>query len=439
MRGERTVIVVAVVVAALLASGITWAQETAGPTSREAQDPGERQLQETVRRELVARQALRARAQRLITQAAGDRQAHRYDDALSKLSMAQNIVEFSEYRHELGDVAEQAREMAVAVSRERVRYQQRLDQKRRQEALRLAARRTAEATEQLRSAERATLGRAKELYDRRSYEEAARLARAVANVNPRSAEAYLLLEKAQQAASHDRLLNISERRAGEIRTVIEESLAATVPMGERETMVYPENWKELTRRRQVAAPVVGKPEEAGWRREIEDKLERQVSFDFIETPLNQIVEFLRTVSGINIVLDSRGIEAAGKDPAMPITLRVSRISLRDALDWITEFGNLKWTMRKGVVLISDATQLAQERYMTIYDVRDLLGSVPDFAGPTFDLEQQTGSGTGGGGGGFSFEDEEDEEDIETFIPTQMTGEELVQLIVDALGLQGEAY
>ncbi|HHN47257.1 MAG TPA: serpin family protein [Planctomycetes bacterium] len=56
--------------------------------------------------------------------------------------------------------------------------------------------------------------------------------------------------------------------------------------------------------------------------------QRTVSFDFFETPLDEAVEFLRLLSGEDIRLQQSAAEKFGKTP---VTLRVERLGLGDAL------------------------------------------------------------------------------------------------------------
>jgi len=395
----------------------------------------ERLLGAQVRRREVARDALRARLESLLLQADEQRRARRYDEALDTLRTGANLVRFSPYRDELSDLETEATERAEAVSRERDRYQARLEGERRSAALRASARRKAEAQAQLRATERELLSQAETMFERGRYHEAARLAQVVVNVDPDNTQAHFMLGRAERQLSREQFMALSDERARDYRVHWAETQRATIPAGERETIVYPDDWRELTRRRRELTATAFGPPEPAWRSRLEEQLKREVSFEFTEAPLSQVVEFLRAVSDANIVLDGRGIQAAGKDPEMPITLKIKNVSLADALDWLMDLSDLAYGLRKGAVLISDPAQIAKDTYLATYDVRDLLSSVPDFAGPTFDLE----GGEGGGDGGFDFEEDDDEEDITTFVSTQMSGEDLVQFIIQALGLEGGVY
>lgn len=406
---------------------------------------GEQLLQREVRVREVAREALRARVQEMLRRADEQRRARRYDEALDTLRTAADLVRFSPYRDELADLLRQASRRVEAVSRERDRYLAREAEERRREALRLAVRRKEEAKAQLRRVERQLLSQARSLFDKGRYDEAARVAQVVVNVDPQNTEAYMLLHRAERRASREQFLALSDERARHLRTQWLETQKAAVPLAERKSLVYPDDWRELSRRRREAAAVAFGPPKPLWRTRLEEQLKRTVSFEFTEAPLSQVVEFLRTVSGANIILDRRGIQAAGKDPDMPITLKIKDVSLADALDWVMDLSGLTYSLRKGAIFISDPSQMPKETYLATYDVRDLLSSVPDFAGPTFDLESEGGGGGGGTTAGFDIETAETTGAggagagaIGSFVSTQMSGEELVQLIIQALGLE-EGY
>jgi len=401
----------------------------------------QRLLKGEVRRREVAREALRARVESLLGEAARQRKDDRYDEALDTLSTAANLLRYSPDREQLSDLQRQVDREMQSATRQRERYRVRLQDERRREALAAATRRKVEAQVQLRATERELLSRAETLYAKGRYREATRLAQVVTKVDPRNTRAYVLLGKAESQASREDFLALSDKRAREYRTEWLATQEATRPLAERESILYPDNWKELSSRRaKMTAAALGEPKPA-WKTRLQGQLTRPVTFEFTEIPLSEVVRFLATVSDVNIVLDRQGIQAAGKDPDMPITLKVKDTSLSDALDWITDLTGLTYVLRNGAVLISDPSQSPGEKRLAVYDVRDLLASTPDFQGQEFDLSDESSSGGGGGGtsGGFSFTDETTTgtESTENFVSTQMSGEDLVQFIIQALGLEGE--
>jgi uncharacterized membrane protein len=71
-----------------------------------------------------------------------------------------------------------------------------------------------------------------------------------------------------------------------------------------------------------------------WQAQLEQKLRRVVTFEFVDTPLDEAVAFLRQVAGVTIVL-----QPAIKSPA--INLKVKDCSIKDALDQIVAQSGLE--------------------------------------------------------------------------------------------------
>jgi hypothetical protein len=125
-------------------------------------------------------------------------------------------------------------------------------------------------------------------------------------------------------------------------------------------------------------------------------------------PLTDALDFLRDISGVNLVVNWKALEDAGVTRDTPISLRLRSIPLRKALELIlSEAGGgdkLTYDIDDGIVEIT-TQELADSRMITkVYPIEDLLIVIPDFTdAPTFDLtalsqQSQMGGGMGGMGG-----------------------------------------
>jgi hypothetical protein len=81
--------------------------------------------------------------------------------------------------------------------------------------------------------------------------------------------------------------------------------------------------------------------------------------------LRDIVDFLRDVSGANIFVNWRALEAAGVDRNAPLTLNVGQTPLSEALDKLLaqaggEDAKLGYAVRAGVIVISTDDDLKQQ-------------------------------------------------------------------------------
>src|ERR1039457_988310 len=114
--------------------------------------------------------------------------------------------------------------------------------------------------------------------------------------------------------------------------------------------------------------------EEPWKAEIKKKLQRKVTFEFVDTPFDQAVDFLRHVANVTMIIDSK-VAAAGLPP---ITLRVTDMSMDLALDWVLKLADLQYALKDNAVFISKAQNLIESVELRIYDVSDLTQTVPDF-------------------------------------------------------------
>jgi uncharacterized membrane protein YgcG len=130
---------------------------------------------------------------------------------------------------------------------------------------------------------------------------------------------------------------------------------------------------------------------------------------FEEQPLEQVMEFIKNFTQMNVVVRWQILEDAGIERDKPITISVREVPLRVVL-WLimNEAGgtDLKLAYRASgnVLVLSTEDDLGQEMLLRVYDVSDLLVRPPRFTNalsldPTQALQNAGQSGQGGGGGG----------------------------------------
>ncbi|HUU43472.1 MAG TPA: hypothetical protein VMX57_06815, partial [Planctomycetota bacterium] len=161
---------------------------------------------------------------------------------------------------------------------------------------------------------------------------------------------------------------------------------------------YPDDWKELSDRRlrSVRQAQPEKLDNAQLRRLLDETV---VSFTFVELPLADAIDFLQALGSVNIVVDPSALGAgrrALRDADQTVTLRLNNVPMTTALTLLAEQINLTPYLQDGLVVLSDGTIDRMERRLAeaaprtvtqVYDVRDLLGDVPNFTGATFELEK----------------------------------------------------
>lgn len=129
------------------------------------------------------------------------------------------------------------------------------------------------------------------------------------------------------------------------------------------------------------------------------------AIDFTNVALKEAIDFLREISGANVHVNWRALEAAGIDPTTQINVKLRQVSLRKVLDLVLSEaagGNatLAFYVDGGVIEVTTKDIADSIMYTVVYDVQDLLFEPPQFdAPPDFNLANESNAGTGQRGGG----------------------------------------
>jgi len=162
---------------------------------------------------------------------------------------------------------------------------------------------------------------------------------------------------------------------------------AGVPYSKR--LAYPEHWEKILARGDKGA--VGDGREPAWMKSIRAKLDRKVSFEFVDTPLSEAINFLQTLTHVNMIIDPRATRG-GRD--VPVNLKVSDMNLGLALEWILKLAELDYQLKDNAVFISQPQNLAGEVVLKVYDIHDFAAKPEDFPGPDLDLNAAGQPGKG---------------------------------------------
>lgn len=92
-----------------------------------------------------------------------------------------------------------------------------------------------------------------------------------------------------------------------------------------------------------------------WMAELKKKLERKISFDFVETPLRDVVSFLQQITNATIILDEHAVE---KLPNSDVTLKVTDMRLGPALERIVDQVGLGYVLTEQVIFVSSKDQVS---------------------------------------------------------------------------------
>ncbi len=89
-----------------------------------------------------------------------------------------------------------------------------------------------------------------------------------------------------------------------------------------------------------------RPKELGWEPRIKEAMNKKVTFDLVETPLQDVLNFLSSLMDVTIILDTGALNNAPN-----VTLRVNEMKFQSALNWILKLACLKYRLQDEAIFI----------------------------------------------------------------------------------------
>ncbi|MBY0514827.1 MAG: hypothetical protein K2P78_13050, partial [Gemmataceae bacterium] len=118
--------------------------------------------------------------------------------------------------------------------------------------------------------------------------------------------------------------------------------------------------------------------------EIEIQLEKPISLEFNQTPLELAVDNLRALTGLPIVFEYPWIEAEGLSTVKPITLKPgASISAKNLLHLTLEQAQLGYVIEHDAVKITTVKRSKGRMVTKVFSVADLVTPIPNFALPDY--------------------------------------------------------
>lgn len=110
---------------------------------------------------------------------------------------------------------------------------------------------------------------------------------------------------------------------------------------------------------------------------IRQELQERTTVEFLETPLEDVLNFLEDLHDLSIVVDKRALEEIGVDTSEPITINLDNVSLRSALDLILSELDLTFVITSEVLMITSIEEEQTMLSVMVYPVGHLLPSVDE--------------------------------------------------------------
>ncbi len=326
------------------------------------------------------------------------------DRAIEQFRRVVEIIKWMPYQVHLDNEEREAKFLLEECRRMHARLEEHLRVEKRKTATAQARRQQGRELSFLAERIKKLLTMAEIQYSRFRLEECEEICERILEFDPLNQAAKALLYDAKLRRHQIRGEELYEAHRHEWRGTINNLEESTIPYHQR--IRYPSNWDKILRRVETAGRIMIESEPE-WARDIRHKLERKVSFEFVDTPLSEAIQFLQTLTKINMILDPNAVEMRGNTP---INLKVANMTLNLALDWILRLADLNYALRDSALFISTRERLRTAVTLRIYDVRDLTEDVPDYPGPDLQL-QAPGVGGVGGAGGIMIVDVDEEEQV----------------------------
>ena len=170
-------------------------------------------------------------------------------------------------------------------------------------------------------------------------------------------------------------------------------------------------------------------------------LSRKVpSIKLTAIPLSDAIDYVRDISNANIHVNWRALELLNVTRQTPVSITLSDVPVRRVLKGILEDSGagdlLTYYVDDGVVEVTTKEIADSQMIPRVYPVDDLVTTIPDFAGPTFNLQNQSnqasGAGGGGGGGQSLFSGNSNTTTTDQTQSKQQQADSLVKLITDTV-------
>jgi tetratricopeptide (TPR) repeat protein len=233
-------------------------------------------------------------------------------------------------------------------------------------------------------------------FENQRYEETENFATEILRLDPRNSQAVRLRDLARRSRLASESDAIKRRNAEEWRRTFAAFKRATLP--QVRDVIFPDDWNERHGGAAGAADAgVGSALSAKDQAVVNVLDTTRVNLSFDANHIQDAISFLIDMTRLNIVLDPK-VRDAKDDSELELTITVDGIAAKNALDLVTELVGLKWKLENGVVFITTEEGFRAKPVLRLYDVRDLVTPIRDFAGEEINL---TPSGAGG------FGDEED--------------------------------
>ena len=109
--------------------------------------------------------------------------------------------------------------------------------------------------------------------------------------------------------------------------------------------------------------------------EVRAKLAKRTNFEFIETPLNQVLDFLSDAAEVQMHVKTRALDDVGIGTDSPMTLNLKDVSVETGLELMLDDLQLDFAIDRGLVIVSTPDDLQAKSVVRVYQLQPLLADL----------------------------------------------------------------
>lgn len=329
--------------------------------------------------------------------------AERFDEARQLAESALQVIEANRAYAQPPSKYEMARAIALDLKK-RVAEEydnwsrQKAEEQRSEIAIQIERRRRSQEQQRREKVEQ-LFNTAQQLQKEQRFREAAEAMRQVLVLDPANARASFWLDTYEDFWSLYEQKDIEREIRRQTQRLLQEADETRIPW--TPDILYPKNWEEIVQRRAGIGQGAQADEDLGLNRMLET-IQPEINFE--EQPFDQVVDFLTDLNQANIAVDWQDLQNSGIDRDKPVSLRLRDVSLRTVLNEVlTQIGGdvpVSFAAGNGLLRIATKEKLDRNKFILVYDIRDLIVDIPHFArAPQLDLGGVSDGASDGGGSG----------------------------------------
>lgn len=364
---------------------------------------------EELERERVRRSQAKVELQRLYRDGLLKAEAGEFEAATRIFDRVLEQIEWFYFNEDLSSLkteAEAQRQSADARAKQKA-----MEDRRRQEAA-AAESKDAEASRSLQFLQnrvRNMIERVHRAFENNRYEEAIRLCEQILDADRGNPEASRLLRRAKELRHLHEVTRVAHRTQQEWERSFLNVYEAQVPYQDIFNFPSADRWNSISRKvLSVEDRFLGTETSAS--RDIKARLATEkLTIEFPGVPLEEVLDTLQSISGINFVLTAEARQAL-EDSDDPVRLsEVRDLPLENILRLVLHGRDprFSYVVKNSAVVVGPSESVRDDIYLEFYEVQDITKRPPDFKAPQLALDENEGGDGGGSGGILNFGDDGD--------------------------------